>query len=125
MHAFGRRPALLKAADAPRQLRADDDKRFAPRRGGRMPAVVLFDGAMESYPFVIVDISTTGARLEWRKGGANPFISKWDDVERIWLVVRTDRVMYDCRIVRRSDTEIGVKFVAAPKAMTRASRPTR
>jgi hypothetical protein len=30
--------------------------------------------------------------------------------------------MYDCSIVRRSDTELGVKFVAAPKAIMRISR---
>jgi hypothetical protein len=125
MPSFGRRPELVNSNNPARQLRVDDDKRFAPRRSGETQALVLFDGAMESYPFVIVDISatgsTTGVRLEWRKSGVNPFAAKWDDIERIRL---SDHVMYDCKIVRRSDTEIGVKF-AVPKAVTRVSRPTR
>ena len=119
MSAFGRRPALVKPAYQPRPLRDDDDKRFAPRRLSQMPAVVTFDGAMESIVCKIRDMSTTGARLEVR---GNPFNSKYDDIERIWLVVRSDRVMYDCKIVRRSETEIGVKFVAAPRPITRHSR---
>ncbi len=77
---------------------------------------------MESIPCFIRDMSTTGARLEFRHDAGNPFLSKWNDIDRVWVVVRSDRVMYDCRIVRRSDTELGVKFMAAPKAITRISR---
>ena len=102
-----------------------DDKRFAPRRGGQTPALVVFDGALESYPFVILDMSTTGARLEWRKGGVNPLFERWRAIERISLIVRTDRVAYECKIVRLTETELGVKFVAAPKALTRVSRQGR
>jgi len=122
MHAFGRRPSLVKQPLGQRTLRADDDKRFAPRRAGRTPALVTFDGAHESIPCFIRDMSTTGARLEFRHDAGNPFLSKWNDVDRVWVVVRSDRVMYDCSIVRRSDTELGVKFMAAPKAITRISR---
>ncbi len=121
MHAFGRRPGLVKPAYIPRQLRADDDKRFAPRRQSQTPAVVTFDGAMETLPCLIRDMSATGARLEWRKAG-NPFVSKWPDIDRVWLMIRADRVMYDCKIVRRGDADIAVRFVAAPRAVTRFAR---
>jgi hypothetical protein len=121
MHSFGRRPVLIKPPLSHRPLRADDDKRFAPRRASQTPALVTFDGAMESIPCFIRDMSTTGARLELRQGAANSF-ARWDDIDRVWVVVRSDRVMYDCKIVRRSDSELGVKFVAAPKAVTRFSR---
>jgi hypothetical protein len=33
-----------------------------------------------------------------------------------------DRVMYECRIIRRGETELGVKFIAAPKPMTKVVR---
>jgi hypothetical protein len=122
MHAFGRRPSLVKPSLGQRTLRADDDKRFAPRRAGRAPALITFDGAHESIPCFILDMSTTGARLELRKEAGNPFLSRWTNVDRIWVVVRSDRVMYDCSIVRRDDTELGVRFMAAPKAVTRFSR---
>jgi hypothetical protein len=67
-------------------------------------------------------MSTTGARIELRHEAGNPFLSRWNNVDRIWVVVRSDRVMYDCLIVRRGDTDLGVKFMAAPKAITRLSR---
>lgn len=36
-----------------------------------------------------------------------------------YLVIRQDRVMYDCKIIRRSGTELGVKFLATPKPITK------
>ncbi len=75
-----------------------------------------------SIPCFILDMSTTGARIELRQEAGNPFLSRWTNVDRIWVVVRSDRVMYDCSIVRRDDTELGVRFMAAPKAVTRFSR---
>lgn len=114
------RPAHLKHAATARGQRADD-KRFAPRRGSKTPAAVTVDGAMESVACFILDMSTTGARLEFSKTG-NPFLSKWRDSDRIWLLVRADRVMYDCRIIRVEGPEIGVKFLATPKPITRTLR---
>ena len=43
-------------------------------------------------------------------------------MERIRLVIRMDRVMYDCKIMRRGETELGVNFLAAPKPMTKVAR---
>ena len=101
---------------------AAGEHRFAPRRKGQTPALIYFEGAVESVPCLIKDMSTTGAKLELREGWSNPFASEASQMERIKLVVRMDRVMYECRIVRRAETELGVKFIAAPKPMTKVVR---
>lgn len=123
MHDVGRGPRIIStSATRPNSPSAESDKRFAPRRGGRTAAVITFDGAIESIPCFILDTSVTGARIEMPPGTSNPFLSKWADVERIWLIVRSYRIMYDCRIVRRCEAELGVRFVAAPRAITRFQR---
>lgn len=123
MQDVGRGPRTTStSAIRSNSLNAENDKRFAPRRGSRTAAVITFDGAIDSFPCFILDTSVTGARIEMPPGVSNPFLSKWSDVERIWLIVRSYRIMYDCRIVRRSGAELGVRFVAAPKAITRFQR---
>lgn len=119
---FGRRTGISKPASAYAIARSDGDNRFAPRRASATYAQIYFDGTATSVPCVIRDMSTTGARLELRSGWDNPFRSGESEMDRIKLVVRMDRVMYDCRIVRRAETELGVKFVAAPKPMTKVVR---
>lgn len=98
------------------------EQRFAPRRKGMTPALIYFDGTTLSVPCMIKDMSTTGAKLELRNGWDNPFRAAESALDRIRLVVRMDRVMYECKIVRRSETELGVKFTAAPKPMLKAAR---
>lgn len=98
------------------------DNRFAPRRKGLTPALIYLEGAVESVPCLIKDMSITGAKLELRSGWDNPFKSNMSNMDRIKLVVRMDRVMYDCRIVRRGETELGVKFTSMPKPIAKVVR---
>lgn len=118
---------ILRAQDAHRAKSAavearGSEKRFAPRRKGMTPALIYFDGTTVSVPCLIKDMSSTGAKLELRNGWDNPFRSSASDMDRIRLVVRMDRVMYDCKIVRRGDTELGVKFASAPKPIAKVVR---
>ncbi len=101
---------------------ASPEARFAPRRKGQMPAQIYFDGTVVTVPCTIKDMSTTGARLELKPGWDKPFKSEASSMERIKLVVRMDRVMYECKIVRRGENDLGVKFVSAPKPMTKVIR---
>ena len=98
------------------------ESRFAPRRKGQTPALIYLEGAVESVPCLITDMSTTGAKLQLRSGWDNPFKSNASHMDRIKLVVRMDKVMYDCKIVRRGETELGVKFTAMPKPLAKAVR---
>lgn len=118
---FGRR-AEIKGTYSYAALKANGDNRFAPRRSSQIPAQIYFDGTTVSVPCLIRDMSTTGAKLELRSGWDNPFRSDASELARIRLVIRADRVMYDCKIVRRDETKLGVKFVAAPKPMTKVVR---
>jgi hypothetical protein len=118
---FGRRSGAAKPVQSSTASGKAGDGRFAPRRAGQIPAQIYFDGTATSVPCIIKDMSTTGAKLELKNGWDNPFRSSASDMDRIRLVVRMDRVMYDCKIIRRGDTELGVKFIAAPKPMTKAA----
>jgi PilZ domain len=122
---FGRRSGVAKSAHAYAMHGTAGENRFAPRRASQIPAQIYFDGTVQSVPCLIKDMSTTGAKLELRTGWDNPFRSDASQMERIRLVVRMDRVMYDCKIVRRSETELGVKFLAAPKPMTKVVAPAK
>ena len=84
-----------------------DEGRFAPRRKGLTPALIYVEGAVDAVPCLIKDMSTTGAKLELQQKWTYPFKSTFGHMDRIRLVVRADRVMYDCKIVRRK----GVLFV--------------
>lgn len=119
---FGRRADIQKSAPSYAALKASGDSRFAPRRPSQIPAQIYFDGTTQSVPCLIKDMSTTGAKLMLRTGWDNPFKSDASEMERIRLVIRMDRVMYDCKIVRRDETELGVKFTAAPKPITKIVR---
>lgn len=99
------------------------ESRFAPRRKSQLPALIHIAGMVESIPCIIRDMSTTGARLELRTGWDNPFRSAVSMMDRLTLVVRMDRVMYDCKIIRRDETELGVKFVAAPRPIAKVVKP--
>ena len=122
MHGFGRRTGEVKPAHSYAAARADGENRFAPRRPSATYAQIYFDGTAQSVPCIIRDMSTTGAKLELRNGWDNPFKSEASHLDQIKLVVRMDRVMYDCKIMRRSETELGVKFLSAPKPMTKVMR---
>lgn len=98
------------------------EKRFAPRRRNTIPALIHFDGSSLTVPCLIRDMSTTGAKLELRTGWDNPFSSAASDMESIRLVIRADRVMYECRIVRRDAAELGVKFTAPPRPIAKIVR---
>ena len=119
---FGRRSGITKPAHAYVAHGTSGENRFAPRRASQIPAQIYFDGTVTTVPCLIRDMSTTGARLELREGWSNPFASDASEMSRIKLVIRMDRVMYDCKIMRRGETELGVKFLGAPKPMTKVVR---
>lgn len=123
--ALARRPRRARpSAEHERQDAAEVqhirvERRFAPRRRSEIPALIYFEGTSVSVPCVIRDMSATGARLELREGWAERFTADISNRDKISLVIRVDRVAYSCRIVRRTETEFGVKFAAAPKPINK------
>lgn len=108
-----KKPAEEKAADYV-------EKRFAPRRKDQTPGIVYLENSTGSFPCLVKDMSTVGAQLELREGWDNPFTSGVSLNDRIRLVVRMHRVVYPCKIVRRGDKVLGVKFTAAPTPISAA-----
>ncbi len=122
MEGFGRRSQSHAQRPLSPAAKLAGENRFAPRKGANIPAQIYFDGTVSSVPCLIRDMSTTGAKLELREGWDNPFKSEASEMSGIRLVVRQDRVMYDCKIVRRGETQLGVKFTSAPKPITKVVR---
>ena len=102
-----RKPAEEKSPDYA-------EKRFAPRRKDHSPGIIYLESSTGSIPCLVKDMSTVGAQLELREGWDNPFTSGVSLNDRIRLVVRMHRVVYPCKIVRREEKVLGVKFTAAP-----------
>lgn len=96
------------------------EKRFAPRRKELTPGIVYLESSTGSFPCLVRDVSTTGAQLELRLGWDNPFSAGVSLNDRILLVLRTHRIMYHCKIMRRGEKMLGVKFTAAPRMLTAA-----
>lgn len=96
------------------------EKRFAPRRKDQTPGIVYLESSTGSFPCLVKDMSTVGAQLELREGWDNPFTSGVSLNDRIRLVVRMHRVVYPCKIVRRGEKVLGVKFTAAPTPISAA-----
>ncbi len=108
-----------KAAAA---LLSATENRFAPRRKGQTPALIYVEGAPDGVPCLIKDISTTGAKLELQQKWTYPFKGTFGHMDHIRLVVRADRVMYDCKIIRCKDGVMGVKFTSMPKPIAKVVR---
>lgn len=114
-----RRPDDKAAPHAASNEAARGETRFSPRRKSEIPATIYFDGTTVSVPCLIRDMSVTGARLQMREGWADKFTSEIKSAAKVILVIRNDRVMYDCKVVRRGDTELGLKFLSAPRPMAK------
>lgn len=92
----------------------DADKRFAPRRKRRLPAMIYEDGQPTGKRCVILDVSTTGARVQIDGGLAASAYGRKSDGARLRLVDLAEKVTYDCLVVRESANELGLRFAAPP-----------
>ncbi len=117
-----RRISPTRAAAFSKALASSQEHRFAPRRRGQIPALIQFDHMTDATPCILRDMSTTGARIEVRVGWDASLSLGSNRLTRLRLIVRHDRTMYDCCIVRHTDTEIGVKFLSAPKSIKLVGR---
>lgn len=109
---------LSKRKPADDKAPAYVEKRFAPRRKDQAPGIVFLESSTGSFPCLVKDMSTVGAQLELREGWDNAISSGVSLNDRIRLVVRLHRVIYPCKIVRRGEKVLGVKFTAAPQPIS-------
>lgn len=101
---------------------AGAENRFAPRKSGRVPAVIFVDTEDDGATCIIKDMSATGARIELLDKWTHPYKSTRGHSDRIWLHVRAERMLYDCKIIRREPNGFGLKFVAPPQPIAKGLR---
>lgn len=87
--------------------KAPDDARAAPRRRILKSGVAAYSDRHVTLACLVRDISTTGARLRIEGSVTAP-----DTFE---LLIPLDGLEANCQVVWRNGTDLGVKFVAAPR----------
>jgi PilZ domain len=98
------------------------NRRLAPRRRSTVPGMIYpeADGKRTPIACTIADMSVTGARLLFKKN--DPFSASSSSMDMCLLVIRHDRVMYQCEVIRREPNELGVKFMSAAKPLPDGAR---
>jgi PilZ domain len=91
------------------------NRRMAPRRRSTVPGTIYAGDARTAVQCTIADMSVTGARLILNAGWSDPFGLSTKSMDTCVLVIRHDRVMYECQIIRHGDRELGVRFLSAAK----------
>jgi hypothetical protein len=89
--------------------KAPDDLRMAPRRRMLKAGVVAYNDRHVTIPCLVRDMSSTGARLRIDTSVTAP-----DTFE---LIIDLDGMEANCQVVWRKGTELGVKFLAAPRTV--------
>lgn len=101
------------------------DKRFAPRRSRRLPAMCYVEGAPNGVRGMITDISTTGARVQLDCLVEALLRNTTGKLKRLRLVDLAERVTYECWIVREGERDLGLKFAAPPVLPAQPQRKSR
>lgn len=94
--------------------RSSAEKRFAPRRQRKLPAVLYAEGLGAGVRCHIVDLSSTGARICLAAGWDNAMHDTGREPQRVRVVELAEKVIYECWIVRRGETDAGLRFAAPP-----------
>lgn len=99
---------MLIAAVLRSAAEGTDERRAFRRHNIRLDASVDFDGQPIPFPCVIVDVSSSGAQL---------FVRLPAGVDEMKLEIEGfDSFL--CRVVWRTDTRAGIKFVNQPEEVT-------
>lgn len=93
---------------------SNSEKRFAPRRPRQLPAVLYAEGLSAGVRCQIVDLSSTGARVSLAAGWDNALHCTGQEPKRVRLVELAEKVTYDCWMVRRGETDAGLRFASPP-----------
>lgn len=93
------------------------DRRWAHRKSCQYRAMITRPGSGVRASCMIVNMSTTGACLELcdLAPGADESMHL---PAYFTLTIRADRMEIDCAVVWRKGVRLGVRFLAAPRAMT-------
>jgi hypothetical protein len=99
--------------------RQASNRRMTPRRRSTLPGMIYPDGRKSPITCTISDMSVTGARLTLKGADASDTVNTLD---LCLLVLRHDRVMYQCKVVRRGTSDVGVQFLSAARPLPENGR---
>lgn len=118
------RPANLSdAADQAQDPQPASKPRFSHRKHAASAGIIYSNEINGAAHCVVRDMSATGARLLVKE---SKLISKHNGKlglpETFTLNLRIDRVAVECRIVWQKGDEVGVRFTAPPRVISRSLR---
>jgi len=101
---------LHTAGNTALAAKTDDDARIAPRRRMLKAGKIAYNDRHVTIGCTVRDISATGARLRVEGSVTAP-----DTFE---LLIQLDGLEANCQVVWRSGSDVGVKFLGAPRTVT-------
>ena len=102
----GIKPAVEESA-------GEDNRRWAKRKSRNALGGIVFPGTTVPFSCTVLDISSTGARLEMMPDRYNAKASTESLPNEFVLLVTLDRIEVDCQSMWRRGSRVGVKFLGA------------
>ena len=109
--------ALKRATAAPVPVTdpGEDNRRWAKRKSKHSPGAILFPGLAVPFTCTILDISSTGARIEIVADKYNYAASADALPTEFTLVMPFDKTEVECQSMWRRGPRMGVRFLGAVK----------
>jgi hypothetical protein len=100
----------------------DDNRRWAHRRSSATAATLNGGDLGDPVPCLVLDTSSTGARVRPHFARGARCQSLKDLPERFTIMFTIERVAIDCVIAWRRDGEVGLKFVSPARTVPKPKR---
>lgn len=97
--------------------KSDDNRRWAHRRSSATAGYIYGGEIVDPVNCVILDTSSTGARIEVRALRGSRYHNINDLPETFTIVFQIDRVAVDCSIAWRRGSELGIKFTSPARTI--------
>ncbi len=101
---------------------AGDNRRWAHRRTSATAGYIYGGEIVDPVNCVILDTSSTGARIEVRALRGSRFHNINDLPKTFTIVFQIDRVALDCSIAWRRGSELGIKFTSPARTIAARKR---
>jgi hypothetical protein len=102
--------------------KSDDNRRWAHRRSSATAGYIYGGEIVDPVNCVILDTSSTGARIEIRALRGSRFHNINDLPKQFTIVFQIDRVAVDCAIAWRRGSELGIKFTSPARSIPAPKR---
>ena len=97
--------------------KSDDNRRWAHRRSSATAGYIYGGEIVDPVNCVILDTSSTGARIEVRALRGSRYHNINDLPKTFTIVFQIDRVAVDCGIAWRRGSELGIKFTSPARTI--------